>query len=76
MNKNLKIALESIIILVFMFVILIGGLFTYWIVRPNTAQVNSKLDLETWNVETDYNHNAFTDMVYWNGKFYYRCFRI
>ncbi len=51
-------------------VIIVGGLFTYWVLRPNTADVSPNLELESWDVETGEPHNAFTDMLYWKGDFY------
>lgn len=70
MNKSIKIALDLIFTVLFLIIVIIGGIFTYWVLRPNTAQVESDLNMETWDVETEYDHNAFTDMVYWNGNFY------
>ena len=45
-------------------------LFGYWYVRPNRAQVNQDVVLETWDIANDGQHNSNTDMIRWQGQFY------
>ena len=59
------------------FFLIIGSVLTfltsliiYFYIRPNTAYINPDLEFESWEVETEYTHNAFTDMVYWKDNFY------
>ncbi|GMT45612.1 MAG: hypothetical protein IEMM0006_1444 [bacterium] len=40
------------------------------LLRPNRAEVNPALKLETWDAVNDGNHNAFTNMIKWNGALY------
>jgi hypothetical protein len=42
----------------------------YWYFRPNRAQVNPAVVLETWDIARDGTHNSNTDMIEWNGQFY------
>ena len=53
-------------------VLLLGilSLFAYWYFRPNRAQVNTDIVLETWAVTNDDFHNSNTDMIEWNGAWY------
>jgi hypothetical protein len=46
------------------------GTLMYWDVRPNQAYVLAELDLESWDVVSNNDHNAFTDLTYWNNEFY------
>lgn len=45
-------------------------LFGYWFVRPNRAQVNQSVVLDTWDIANDGQHNSNTDMIEWQGQFY------
>jgi hypothetical protein len=51
-------------------IFLASGVLAYWMIRPNTSYTDSSLSLESWDVPMQAPHNAFTDMVYWNGEFY------
>jgi len=41
-----------------------------WLLRPNRAQIEPDLGMETWDVVTDGSHNSNTDMIFWNDRFY------
>ena len=45
-------------------------LFIYWYVRPNRAQVNTNVVVESWDIANDGQHNSNTDMIMWNGETY------
>ena len=45
-------------------------LFGYWYFRPNRAQVNRNVVVETWDIANDNLHNSNTDMIEWRGQFY------
>lgn len=61
--KTIGIVLGSLILAL---VLLVG----YWYLRPNRAQVNSGVVLNTWDITRDGMHNSNTDMIRWQGKFY------
>ena len=66
----MKKVYNIILFLLFSTIFLITGLMAYWIIRPNTSFVDPSLGLESWDVPMQSSHDAFTDMVYWNGEFY------
>ncbi len=45
-------------------------LFAYWYLRPNRAQVDPNVVLQSWDIANDKNHNSNTDMIQWQGKFF------
>jgi hypothetical protein len=45
-------------------------LCVYWVLRPNRAQMSPALDLESWDVVDDGEHNSNTDLIYWNDAFH------
>jgi hypothetical protein len=47
-----------------------GGLVAYWLARPNTASVDPRLELWTWDAVADGTHNSNTDLIHWNDTFY------
>jgi len=51
---------------VLLIVILVG----IWLLRPNRAQIERDLGMETWDVVNDGSHNSNTDMIVWNDEFY------
>jgi len=61
--KTLGIVLGSL-------VLVLGTLFAYWYLRPNHAQVNTDIVLETWAVTNDDLHNSNTDMIAWGNAWY------
>lgn len=52
--------------------LLIGviSLIGYWYLRPNRAQVNSDIVLETWDIDAGQAHNSNTDMIRWGDSIY------
>jgi hypothetical protein len=69
MEKVLKVigwVLGSLVILL----LLLTALFAYWYFRPNRAQVNSSIVVDSWDVAKDGMHNSNTDMIEWQDKFY------
>jgi len=53
-----------------LFVLGLAILFAYWYVRPNRAQVNTEIVLETWPITDDDLHNSNTDMIEWGDAYY------
>jgi len=75
MNKKLKTVIkrffQGLLLVIFFFLVLVGSLVLCWVVRPNTAQVNDRLDFIIWDAISNSRHNANTDMCYWNGSYYF-----
>jgi hypothetical protein len=44
-----------------------GALAWLWL-RPNRAQVDARLALESWDVVADGEHNSNTDLILWRGR--------
>lgn len=42
----------------------------YWYLRPNRAQVDTNIIVDSWDIANDGQHNSNTDMIQWNGKTY------
>jgi len=73
MKKLIKIivSLLKIVAIILGIVILAVALLAgYWFLRPNRAQINPDIVIESWNVTNDRSHNSNTDMIEWQGKFY------
>jgi hypothetical protein len=51
-------------------VLLTAILVGVWLLRPNRAQIEEELGMETWDAVTDGAHNSNTDMIFWNDRFY------
>jgi hypothetical protein len=51
-------------------VLFLAALFGYWSLRPNRAEVNTQVVVDSWDVVRDKMHNSNTDMILWNGDFY------
>ncbi len=51
-------------------IVLVAVLVGITMLRPNRAEVDPALKMKTWDVVNDGSHNAFTDMVKWNGALY------
>lgn len=45
-------------------------LLAYWYLRPNRAQVNTDIIVDSWNIASNGQHNSNTDMISWNGETY------
>jgi hypothetical protein len=48
--------------------VLLGTLLAYFWLRPNRAEVDPRLELESWDVVADGEHNSNTDMIFWQGQ--------
>lgn len=53
-----------------LFVSLFACLLLIWFLRPNTASVAPGLNLQTWEIVSDGWHNGFTDMLFWQERFF------
>jgi hypothetical protein len=51
--------------------LLAGALvLAWWMLRPNRAEVDHGIVLESWPVVSDAMHNSNTDLAWWRGHFY------
>jgi hypothetical protein len=50
-------------------VVLLAAALVYSWARPNRAQVDPRLGLESWQIVADGGHNSNTDMILWRGQF-------
>ena len=48
----------------------VGGLILFWMWRPNQAQVDPGLVVESWPAVANGLHNSNTDLIYWRDHFY------
>lgn len=53
-----------------LFVLGIGLLLAYWVLRPNRAEVYANVVVDSWDIANDGMHNSNTDMISWNGETY------
>jgi len=51
-------------------ILILVVLLAYWYLRPNRAEVNPDIVLETWAVTDDDFHNSNTDMIGWDDAWY------
>ena len=58
------------ILVVGILLISLGLNLVWWYLRPNTAKVNSNLQIESWDVVKDEQHNSNTDLIRWGSYFY------
>ena len=65
--RIIMILLISLILTVF---IASGGLIGYWLLRPNTAQVDPVIAAGDPLVIARARHNSNVDMTFWNGEYY------
>lgn len=66
----MKKALKSLGIALGILLLALAFLLGYWGLRPNRAQVDPEVVLETWNVTDDDLHNSNTDLIRWHDQFY------
>ncbi len=75
MNKKIltkfKHFIQGLLLGIILFGILVGSLFLWWWVRPSNYQVNSHLEFTNDVLVTNGRHNANTDLIYWNGNYYF-----
>lgn len=69
MEKVLKF-IENVLGGLVLILLLVVGLFVYWYLRPNKAQVDTSIVTNSWNIASDEMHNSNTDMIEWQGMFY------
>ncbi|MBN1534084.1 MAG: exo-alpha-sialidase [Spirochaetes bacterium] len=50
--------------------ILLLALLAYWRFRPNEAEIDRSLGIETWAAVADGSHNSNTDLIFWKDRFY------
>jgi hypothetical protein len=50
--------------------VLLASLIAYWYLRPNRAQVNTSIVVDSWDIANDRMHNSNTDLIVWQGKYY------
>jgi len=48
----------------------VAALVAYWMLRPNRAEIDPRLELETWTAVGDGLHNSNTDLIFWRDQFY------
>lgn len=48
----------------------VGAVILYWFTRPNRASIDPRLQMESWDVVKDGQHNSNTDMIFWRGQFH------
>ncbi len=68
---KLKHFIHGLLLGIIFFLVLAGSLFLWWAVRPSTYQVNDRLEFSSWVAVTNGRHNANTDLIYWNGYYYF-----
>ncbi len=61
---------RALLLALLVFVLLLGALIAYWSLRPNTANLDASLGIETWPAVRDGEHNSNTDLIWWDGHFY------
>ncbi|MFX0098794.1 MAG: sialidase family protein [Candidatus Hodarchaeota archaeon] len=69
--KHTKHFFQGLLLGILLFGILAGSLFLWWAVRPSTYQVNPRLDFQNEVYVSNGRHNANTDLIYWNGYYYF-----
>lgn len=62
--------LKRLAILSFVITITIPVILFYWRFRPNKANVDPSLGIETWAAVADGMHNSNTDLIFWKENFY------
>lgn len=48
---------------------LLAAASLYFWARPNRAEIDPRLELESWDIVADGEHNSNTDMILWRGQF-------
>jgi hypothetical protein len=65
--KNIFKAIELVVLALILGLLVLFGI---WYARPNRAQVNPAVVVDTWDIAKDNLHNSNTDMIQWRGLFY------
>ncbi len=66
----MKVFLKRLSRFVLVLLITILLVILYWRIRPNRADIDPSLNIETWVAVADGMHNSNTDMILWNDHFY------
>jgi hypothetical protein len=66
----IRIIMIILIALIIYVVVAFGGLIAYWLLRPNTAQVDPMITSGDPQVIARARHNSNVDMTFWNGEYY------
>ncbi len=61
----MRLALAALALL-----LLLAMVGAYALLRPNRAQVAATLEMESWDVVADGEHNSNTDMIFWRDQFW------
>ncbi|MHA1271693.1 MAG: hypothetical protein ACTSPY_18015 [Candidatus Helarchaeota archaeon] len=69
-SNLIKKILLGILIFFLIFGIFLEGVLTEWYMRPNTANIDPRLDIMSWDMINDNMHNSNTDLIFWNNSFY------
>jgi hypothetical protein len=51
-------------------VLILAILLSFWYLRPNRAQINTQIVVDSWDIANDGQHNSNTDMITWRGEMY------
>jgi hypothetical protein len=66
MTTLLKFVGQTLAAILLVVLLLLG----FWYLRPNRAQVNPEVIIDTWAITNDSAHNSNTDMILWKDVFY------
>jgi hypothetical protein len=66
----MKKALKIIAITLGVLLLFLTLQFSYWFLRPNRAQVDPWIVVQTWDVVDDGAHNSNTDLIRWGDAYY------
>lgn len=61
----LKKIMKGFLVGLWVFGVFLGSVLLYWYLRPNTAEVNKAIVVDSWLAVTG-QHNSNTDLIYWN----------
>ncbi|MHA1265417.1 MAG: hypothetical protein ACTSRS_09305 [Candidatus Helarchaeota archaeon] len=63
--------IKGLVISIWIFGTFLGSVLLYWYLRPNAANVDTNIVMDSWMVVTG-QHNSNTDLIYWNktGTYY------
>ena len=72
MNEQFKKKLKTTFVFILILLISnLGGLFIYWLVRPNGSELHQALQYEDQMIIKDGRHNFLTDQIFWNGSYWF-----
>ncbi len=70
-TTKIKHLFQGILLGLILFMVLSGSMVSYWCLRPNNSKVNPNLQFTEWDAVSNGRHNANTDLIYWNGYYYF-----